>query len=278
MLLNSPVLWFGGKGKLKHQLLPLVPQHNLYVEVFGGGASLLFAKPMSTSEVYNDVDKDLINFFTVLRDKSSFNRLHRLALATPFSRELYNEYRHSYKTEPDNIKRAHQWFAVSRQSFGSIEGRSWGGVSKATKNCALAWYNVLQDLPLHHARFSEVWIDNMDWRQVLETYDSGSTFFYLDPPYVSSTRRRGGYRHEMTNLAHQQLIETVQSLNGKVMLSGYSNPIYDRLPWSRIDFDTVCYHVGKTNDIGTKGSGSLKDSQSRVESVWTNYMTQLTLF
>ena len=29
------------------KLLPLIPEHTTYAEVFGGGASLLFAKPPS---------------------------------------------------------------------------------------------------------------------------------------------------------------------------------------------------------------------------------------
>ena len=277
-MLNSPVLWFGGKGKLKHQILPLFPSHDRYVEVFGGGASLLFAKSPSTSEIYNDVDRNLINFFRVLQDEASFKQLHRLALVTPFSRELYREYRSTYKSQTDKVVRAFQWFVVSRQSFGSIQGQSWGGTSKATKNCALAWWNLLLELTQHHQRFKDVRIECMDYRKVLDQYDSPTTLFYMDPPYVTNTRRRGGYAHEMSNTAHRQLIDRIQELKGKVLLSGYQNDIYNELPWTRIDFDTVCYHVGKTDDIGTKGTGSLTDKQSRTESVWTNFHQQLKLF
>jgi len=66
--LRSPMWWFGGKGKMVKKLLPLIPQHKIYVEVFGGGASLLFAKEPSPVEVYNDLNSDLVNFFRVLRD------------------------------------------------------------------------------------------------------------------------------------------------------------------------------------------------------------------
>ena len=277
-MLNSPVLWFGGKGKLKHRLLTLLPYHDRYVEVFGGGASLLFAKNPSESEVYNDMDRNLINFFRVLQDEPSFKRLHRLALATPFSRELYREYRSTYRSQPDKVIQAFQFFMVSRQSFGSIQGQSWGGTSKTTKNCALVLWNLLLELPCHHQRFKDVRIECMDYSEVLDRYDSPSTFFYMDPPYVSDTRRRGGYAHEMSNTAHRCLIEQIQSLQGKVLLSGYQNDIYNELPWHRIDFDTVCYHVGKADDIGTKGSGGLIDKQGRVESVWTNFDQQLKLF
>lgn len=278
MLLHSPILWFGGKGKLKHQLLPLIPHHQLYVEVFGGAASLLFAKPRSPREIYNDVDPDLINFFEVLRDPDKFARFHRPALATPFSRELYNEYRKTYAHQRDPVMRAYQWFVASRQSFGSLQGNSWGGVSKVTKRAGMTWWKLLHRLPQHHERLADVQIDNADWSDVLDRYDSPDTFFYLDPPYVSSTRRRGTYTYEMTDAAHRRLLDRIQSLSAKVLLSGYRNAIYDTLPWDCMDYETVCYSVGSTNKSGLKGEGTLHSNQKRTESMWINYSTQMKLF
>ena len=55
--LRSPIVWFGGKGLMTAKLLKLMPPHKIYVEVFGGGASLLFAKRTSPVEVYNDIDR-----------------------------------------------------------------------------------------------------------------------------------------------------------------------------------------------------------------------------
>ena len=50
--------YIGGKYNLLRALLPLIPQHHIYVEVFGGATSLLFNKPPSPFEVHNDVDSD----------------------------------------------------------------------------------------------------------------------------------------------------------------------------------------------------------------------------
>jgi len=47
----------------------LIPQHRIYVEVFGEAANLLFNKPPSPVEVYNDVDGELVNLFLVVRDR-----------------------------------------------------------------------------------------------------------------------------------------------------------------------------------------------------------------
>ena len=90
MELRSPVRWYGGKGNMVKKLLKLIPEHKIYVEVFGGGASLLFAKEPSPIEIYNDIDEGLVNFFRVLRDPEKFGKFYAKAVLTPYSRaEFY---------------------------------------------------------------------------------------------------------------------------------------------------------------------------------------------
>jgi DNA adenine methylase len=109
---------------------------------------------------------------------------------------------------------------------------------------------------------------------VIKTYDTKKTFFYLDPPYVLSTRRSGGYEHEMSDADHQQLIKTLLRVKGRVMLSGYRSEIYEPLErhgWQRIDFKVVCHAAARTRFTGLQGKGAATREQSRVESVWLNY-------
>ena len=40
---RSPFPWFGGKQQMADHILALVPDHNVYVEVCGGGASVLLS-------------------------------------------------------------------------------------------------------------------------------------------------------------------------------------------------------------------------------------------
>ena len=75
---------------------------------------------------------------------------------------------------------------------------------------------------------------------VLERYDSPKTLFYLDPPYVSSTRNRWkkhAYAHEMTNKQHRELARAVHELQGMVLISGYQCELYDTLygDWTRVE-------------------------------------------
>jgi DNA adenine methylase len=59
-----PVIgWAGGKGRLLKYLLPLIPPHTTYCEVFGGGRALFCAKIPSPVEIINDINGDLVSFY-----------------------------------------------------------------------------------------------------------------------------------------------------------------------------------------------------------------------
>ena len=119
--------------------------------------------------------------------------------------------------------------------------------------------------------WNNVQIEHDSWQDILERYDTEDTFFYLDPPYVKGSRRPGSeYVHEMDDDEHILLIEKIQSLKGKVLLSGYNNDIYWHLPWHKTEHEVMCNVVGKTRTSGLKGEGGLKN-QTRTECLWRNY-------
>jgi len=256
------------------KLLPLIPPHRIYVEVFGGGASLLFAKEPSPVEVYNDIDSGLVNFFRVLRDQEKFERFYRLASLTPYSREEYTFCCDTWQDCTDEIERAYRFFVLARMSFGGRLGSSWGfAVTASTKGMAVTcsgWLSALDNLPQISRRLMAVQIEHSDWRFILYTYDTPDTFFYLDPPYPLSTRSGGSYKHEMTIDEHASLVDNLLDLRGNAMLSCYWHKVYQPLldaGWNRIDFDTACFVAGKTRKTGIIGTGAALAKQPRTETV-----------
>jgi DNA adenine methylase len=140
--LRSPIVWFGGKGAMVAKLLPLIPEHRIYVEPFGGGASMLVSKEPSAVEVYNDINSGLVNFFRVLRDSRQYGRLRRLAALTPYAREEFDFCRETWADAEETVERAYKWFVVARMSFSGIFGNSWGSPSTLRR---AAWRAKFQD-------------------------------------------------------------------------------------------------------------------------------------
>jgi len=273
--LRTPIRWFGGRSRIVSKLLPLVPPHSIYVEVFGGGASLLLAKEPSVVEVYNDYDSGLVDFFRVLRDPQGFARFHELAMLTPYSREEYDFCRATWEECGDDVERAFRWFVVARGSFAGIFGIGWGSAvtshARGMASTSSAWLTTLNALPAIHERMMRVQIEHADFRHVLRRYDTRETFFHVDPPYVPETRRKGGYRHELTLDDHRELVEIVLGLQGKALVAAYDHPIYaplDAAGWHRHDFPVTCSAAGRTRASGLLGQGAVSLRQPRVETIW----------
>lgn len=276
----STISWYGGKGYLVHRLIPLIPDHRVYVEVFGGGAALLLSKAPSAVEVYNDIDSQLVNFFRVLKRPELFERLYRYLSLTPHSREEHAyAVRHQHDEELDEVERAALFYIAAYQSINSVPG-SWSrSVWESRRGMPLktaAWLSAVHRLPEIAERLLTVQIENLHFERVLESYDSPDTFFYCDPPYLISTRVVGGtYRHEMCESDHIRLLELLTGLKGKVMLSGYPNELYDRYlsGWATADFDIAC-----RSTVGAPASRGSHSKSRRIERVWMNYSTSRGLF
>ena len=274
MKLRAPINYFGGKQKMAGKLPPLFPEHHTYVEVFGGAASLLFAKPSSPVEVYNDLDSNLVNFMSVLRDQDMFSDFYNRACLSPYSRQEWLFCREHLNDDPDPVERARRFFVVARFSFSGRFGNAFGtcvtGSRRGMAMRASAYQGVLAMLPRLSERMICVLIENRDFRDIIRHYDTENTFFYLDPPYLPEARRSGAYKHEMTAEDHGFLVEMLRGIKGKAMLSGYPSELYDSLGWRKQEWTAHCYAAGRTKASGLQGIGKAS-KQQRTECAWMNY-------
>jgi len=232
--------WHGGKWKLADWIIGHFPKHRVYVEPFGGAASVLIKKTRSYAEVYNDLDGEVVNFFRMLRDCGP--ELCRLVDLSPFSRE---EFQLSYQPSDDPIEQARRTVMRTFMGFGTDAHNKVSGF-RANSNRpgttpAHDWANYPKSMTALIERFSGVVIENRDALKVMYAHDTTETLHYVDPPYVHVTR--GGhakYRHEMDDDQHVELAEFLMKLEGDVVLSGYRCDLYDDLysSWTRIDRKT----------------------------------------
>ena len=133
-MINSPFKWVGGKSRLRKSIIPLIPDHECYVEPFGGAAWVLFGKTPSRVEVLNDIDEELINFFRVVRHQPE-------DLIKSFDLELVSrsEFRRLGDTEPlslSEVERAHRFYYLIMAGWGG-EARYQPGSSQVHPMAAM---------------------------------------------------------------------------------------------------------------------------------------------
>ena len=243
--MNRPVLrYHGGKWNLAPWIISHFPKHRIYVEPFGGAASVLLRKPRTYSEVYNDLDGEIVGLFRVLRDPAQARELIRLVKLTPYARQ---EFENAYIADGDPIEQARRTvfrFAAGFASGGMGKYRTGfrNNTTRAGTTPATDWRNYPAVLAAAVERMAGVTIEQRPAADVIAMFDQPETLFYCDPPYPYSTRnaRHAGtvYRHEMTDDDHRQLAATLHACAGMVVVSGYACDLYDRelyADWQRVE-------------------------------------------
>ncbi len=257
--------WYGGKFSHLDFILPNIPTDaKHFCDVFGGSAAVLINRPPAPVETYNDIDSELANFFRTLRDTG--DELIQQIKLTPFSRE---ELVRACEYEPglSELERARRFFVRARQTRTGLAQKSSEGrwahcvlTTRAGMSGAVSrWLGSVDGLAEITERLLRVQIENAPAEEVIRRYDTAETVFYLDPPYVHSSRGdTTAYEHEMSDEEHMALADVLSSIRGRAVLSGYRTELYDSLfaDWTRIDAPVRTAHSVR---------------KPRQESLWVNF-------
>jgi DNA adenine methylase len=263
---SSVIKWHGGKTYLAPWIVSYFPPHVHYVEAYFGGGAVLFRKPFdNSSEVVNDLNGELTNFWDVLRCPDRFESLQRMLVATPFSEVVYQ--RAVAMNGGTDVQRAWSFFVQYRQSRQGLGNDFATLVRNRTRrrmnDNVSAYWSAIEGLPEAHERLKRVVILNRQAIDVITSQDGPNTLFYLDPPYLHETRTTtADYSHEMTPTDHAELLDCLTRIRGKFLLSGYPSKLYAEAEqqngWLRHE-----------KVIDNKSSGS-KTKERKVECLWTN--------
>jgi DNA adenine methylase len=264
---TRPLLrYHGGKWRLAPWIIAHFPPHRVYVEPFGGAASVLLRKPALAAECYNDLDGAVVNVFRVLRDPASALELKRRLALTPYARA---EFDWSYEPAADAVDGAHKMIVRSFMGHGSdsvTRACRTGFRAKLTDARAIpaqSWASYAEAIPHFTLRLMSVCIEQRDALEIIDRYDEPGALFYVDPPYPFATRsslagrshKTHGYAHELDDAGHAALLTRLAAARGAVAISSYANPLYDQAlaGWLRVD------------------RAALADGAApRVESLWLN--------
>jgi DNA adenine methylase len=267
MSIKKPFGWYGGKQALAPLLVSLLPAHRVYCEVFGGSGALLFAKPPSALEIFNDLDSGVVNFFRVLRNPGQFQELQQQLSLTPYAREEYYSCFASWQDTPDPVEKARAWYVAVMQSMNArTRNTDWSTTKHPGSNHARKWQHSIAHLSACIERLRDVQIDHRDFEDVIRAYDSPTTCFYLDPPYLPETRRKvRQYHHEMSEQDHRRMLACIQRVEGMVLLSGYRHPLYEALAgWECLMLPTRCSAVVSHDGV------TPAERKKRTECLWMN--------
>lgn len=288
MAVRRPVLrYHGGKFRLAPLLLNIFPEHAVYTEVYGGGGSVLMQKPRCYSEIYNDLDGEVVNVFRVLQDRKKAARLEALLRVTPFARA---EFELSYKHTRSEVERARRTIIRSFMGWGSDSisrlkasragfntrisstmstGFRWNANRSGTTP-ATDWKDWPENIRSFTERLQGVTIESRDALVILRKMDRTDALHYVDPPYPMSVRKIGNgsalehrYRWEMTDVDHKKLSEVLHSLKGMVIISSYDGPLYRKLyrGWKKVQWTGGQY---------CNQAAAVNGSRQRTECVWLN--------
>ena len=207
----QPLKWWGGKHYLAKKIIELMPPHLHYVEPYAGGLAVLLEKDpfdkskywgtrgyeQGVSEVVNDINRELTNFWQVLQDETAFEKFKRLIEATPFSQVEWEKAEiRQHPVEALDLAAAVAFFVRCRQSrageFKDFATLTRNRTRRMQNEQASAWWNCVEGLAAVHARLMRVVVLNEDALKVIAAQDGERTLFYLDPPYLHLTRTSHG--------------------------------------------------------------------------------------
>lgn len=213
----SLIPYFGGKSRLAKTIIEKFPGHSCYVEVFAGGANVLFAKEPSQTEILNDLDRDLITLYRVVKHHPE--ELHNQFKYTLVARD---EFERQIRVAPDtltDIQRAARYLYLQKSCFGGkVRGRSFGTQTIGTPR--LNFLTLEQTIQDAWIRLAQVTIECRDFRDLIPRYDREHTLFFLDPPYWKIP----GYQHDFTDQDFDDLSRTLTGIKGRFLMTINDTP------------------------------------------------------
>lgn len=178
--MRSFLSYLGGKSLLAGKIIPLIPEHQCYCEVFAGAAWMLFKKDESSVEIINDINTDLCTLYRVV--KLHLEELIRYLKWILVARDEYARFLHEAPESLTDIQRAVRFYYLLRAGYGGKAYKPSFNIN-TTRRPGFNLLRLEEELSAVHLRLSHVYIENKPYQKLIEQCDKPHTFFYLDPPY-----------------------------------------------------------------------------------------------
>lgn len=261
--LKTPISYWGGKQLMARHILPIIPEHRMYIEPFFGGGAVFWAKQPSEAEVVNDVNMNIVNFYEVL--KHDYFNLRKKIEVTLHSRETYKKafiiYDCPWLFAEDPAIRAWAFYVCTNQGFANKIG-TWG--YDRGRSTPLRFANKVENFTEELSeRLRYVQVENNEAHKVITSRDAEDAFVYADPPYINSEQGHyGGYTEDH----FRRDLDALAGMKGKFLLSSYPSEVLDeyiaRYGWHSVEVEKLL----------SAGNGAVvKRRRKKTEVLTANY-------
>jgi DNA adenine methylase len=268
--------YIGGKSKIGKWIVPFYDKNmETYVEIFGGMFWCFFNMdlkqfPNLKKVVYNDFNPLNYNLFKCIQNPTELLRVINSIDCQKFGVEItpsiYKEqfisfqaeiFAENFRVEPGDYEVAAKYVYILTQVFSGSkpETSSFIDLKGKYKSKYLTFRDKLlkPDWIEHFLKITHV--ENMDFADVIEKYDSPNTYFYVDPPYWKTENYYSN--HDFDRQDHERLSKSLISVEGKFSLSYYDFPLLsewfpkDTYTWKKKEFAKAsAAKKGKTQTMG----------------------------
>jgi DNA adenine methylase len=259
--------YFGGKITHLKEILPFIPSHHLYCDVFGGMMPILLNKPKSKIEIYNDINGRLVNLWKQIQ--ADYRYLQLSCETAICSRQLWID---SLQQSNNPQEDAYQFLYSIVRSFSSMGSEFIGfGDERVRKD----FIEVGNRIKLLHKRIQKIIIEQLSFEDIIrrvEKYNSNSKFYYIDPPYY-----QGGDKYEQ--MSGNESNWTINNMNCLIDLLDKSNcrfmiSIDKDITNQFTRKDIIVHSYLKKQKAGTNN----KQQNDRKEYLIMNYKTGLNRY
>ena len=255
------ISYIGGKSKIGKWIVPFYPTDiETYVEPFSGMFWCFFNMgldkyPNLKKVVYNDFNPLNYNLFKCVQNPSELQKhmdeipVQQVGVTdTPIQfKEMFHEFQKELfgdiflVGEPDYESAAKYVYVLSQVFSGSKpESSNFIDLKGKYRSKYLAFRDKLSKPKWvdHFLRITNV--ENLDFQQVIEKYDSPSTYIYLDPPYWKTENYYSN--HDFDRNDHERLANVLNGVEGKFSLSYYDFEILkewypiEKFRWEKKEF------------------------------------------
>jgi DNA adenine methylase len=210
--LRPPFQRQGNKYPLRDKIIPLIPPHDTYVELFAGSGAIFFNKAKAERNILNDLDKKTAGSF-------------KLIMSAPLDVRTY--------PDPSSLPEVKKYFVepvgnrIQDRIIHYKIASSYGFSNKPVQRPEQI-YRVksiprwLKELPRWKEQLKGVIITNQDYENIVKKYDGTHTFFFIDPPY-ENTDRHFGYA-QSTDFDFDRLVDVLKGIKGNFLLTINDSP------------------------------------------------------